>query len=279
MWRWILDQDSGTLNLLLERPRHHRHRIPWLTCRVALIAMVGVNIWIGIPFNLTILYSGLQEIPEELYEAGRWTGRPGGRRSGISPGPSAAVVSVVLMLGVVYTLKVLDIILGLTHGGPANSTQTIATQSYPLSFIEFKFGEGAALCNMLVVISLVFAVLYLRATRRRWTSRERRRLSHSPAPEAGSVPPSPSCCWPSCCSRSTGWSHPCSPPAPPWQRRAARSPSFDGYPTAIADQGGNLVTSMIISLGMSRWAWPSPRPRPMPWPSSVPLDQWACSAS
>jgi ABC-type sugar transport system permease subunit len=36
-----------------------------------------------------------------------------------------------MMLGVIYTLKVIDIILGLTQGGPANATQTIATQSVP----------------------------------------------------------------------------------------------------------------------------------------------------
>jgi multiple sugar transport system permease protein len=70
------------------------------------------------------------------------------------------------VLGVVYTLKVLDIILGLTGGGPANATQTLATQSYMLSFRQFDFGQGAALGNVLIVISLLFAVLYLRANRR-----------------------------------------------------------------------------------------------------------------
>jgi multiple sugar transport system permease protein len=72
----------------------------------------------------------------------------------------------VLVLGVVYTLKVLDIILGLTGGGPANATQTIATQSYHLSFVEFDFGQGAALSNILIVISALFAFIYLRANRR-----------------------------------------------------------------------------------------------------------------
>ena len=72
----------------------------------------------------------------------------------------------VLVLGVVYTIKVLDIILGLTGGGPANATQTLATQSYERSFVDFKFGEGAALSNILIVISLVFAIFYLRVNRR-----------------------------------------------------------------------------------------------------------------
>ncbi len=72
----------------------------------------------------------------------------------------------VLVLGVVYTLKVLDVILGLTNGGPANSTQTISTFSYDMSFRQFDFGQGAALGNILILISLVFAVVYLRINRK-----------------------------------------------------------------------------------------------------------------
>ena len=92
-----------------------------------------------------------------------------------------------LVLGVVYTLKVIDIILGLTGGGPANATQTIATQSYHLSFVEFDFGQGAALGNILIVISLVFAMFYLRASRRASTSegamtRTTDRRDHAAAP-------------------------------------------------------------------------------------------------
>ena len=167
-WRAILEQDSGILNLTLERFGVIDEPIPWLTSPdVALIAIILVNIWLGVPFNLTLLYSGLQDIPDELYEAGSLDGATGRKAFWHITWPNLrAVVSVVLMLGVIYTLKVLDIILGLTQGGPANATQTIATQSYQSSFVEFKFGEGAALSNILILISLVFAIVYLRATRR-----------------------------------------------------------------------------------------------------------------
>ena len=153
---------------MLERFGIIDNPIPWLTSPdVALIAIILVNIWLGVPFNLTLLYSGLQDIPEELYEAGALDGATGWKAFWHITWPNLrAVVSVVLMLGVIYTLKVLDIILGLTQGGPANATQTIATQSYQRSFVEFKFGEGAALSNILILISLVFAIVYLRATRR-----------------------------------------------------------------------------------------------------------------
>jgi multiple sugar transport system permease protein len=168
IWRWILDMDNGALNRILLALHLVDAPPGWLTSTsLALIACVMVNIWIGIPFNTAILYSGLQDIPEELYEAASIDGATGWRAFRHVTWPLLRpVVTVVLVLGVVYTLKVLDIILGLTGGGPANATQTIATQAYRLSFVEFDFGQGAALGNILIVISLAFALLYLRANRR-----------------------------------------------------------------------------------------------------------------
>ena len=162
-WRWMFNQDFGIINSLLGGAD-----IGWLTdTSVSLWAVIIANIWLGIPFNMTILYGGLQEIPEELYEAGALDGATGWRAFRHITWPMLRpVVTVVLVLGVVYTLKVLDVILGLTNGGPANSTQTISTFSYDMSFRQFDFGAGAALGNILIVISLVFAVVYLRLNRR-----------------------------------------------------------------------------------------------------------------
>jgi multiple sugar transport system permease protein len=168
VWRWILDKDNGALNRFLAAIHVTTDHPGWLTSTsLALVAVIMVNIWIGIPFNLTILYGGLQDIPEELYEAASLDGASGWQRFRYVTWPLLRpVVSVVLVLGVVYTIKVLDVILGLTNGGPANASQTIATQSYHLSFQQFDFGQGAALGNILIAISLVFAILYLHANRR-----------------------------------------------------------------------------------------------------------------
>jgi multiple sugar transport system permease protein len=168
VWRWLLDKDNGAINQVLSALHLASDNPGWLTSpSLALIAVIVVNIWIGIPFNMTILYGGLQDIPEDLYEAAALDGATGWTAFRYITWPLLRpVVNVVLVLGVIYTLKVVDIILGLTRGGPANATQTIATQSYHLSFVEFDFGQGAALGNMLIVISLVFAMFYLRASRR-----------------------------------------------------------------------------------------------------------------
>lgn len=168
VWKWILDQDSGILNQTLLFLHVTPTAIPWLSSpNVALISVILVNIWLGIPFNATILYGGLQGIPDELYEAAALDGATGWKAFRYVTWPNLRpVVSVVLVLGVVYTLKVLDIILGLTGGGPANATQTLATNSYQQSFVVFSFGTGAAISNILIVISLLFTVVYLRLNRR-----------------------------------------------------------------------------------------------------------------
>ena len=168
IWKWMLDQDSGVLNQTLLFLHLIPGPVPWLSSPdFALVSVIIVNIWLGIPFNATILYGGLQGIPEELYEAGALDGATGWKAFRHITWPNLRpVVSVVLVLGVVYTLKVLDIILGLTGGGPANATQTLATNSYQQSFVLFSFGTGAAISNILVIVSLIFTFVYLRLNRR-----------------------------------------------------------------------------------------------------------------
>jgi multiple sugar transport system permease protein len=164
VWRWLLDQDSGALNRTLHALHITAGTTPWLaTPHLALVSVVLVNIWVGIPFNMVILYGGLREIPEDLYEAAALDGTgPISRFRYITWPLLRPVTGVVVVLGFVYTVKVIDIILVLTGGGPANGSMTLAVQSYKLSFQNFAFGQGAAMSNALILVSLIFAVLYLR---------------------------------------------------------------------------------------------------------------------
>ena len=77
--------------------------------------------------------------------------------------PRAA--GIVLMLGLVYTIKVFDVIMVVTGGGPADATQTLTTWAYQLSFQDFAFGQGAAAGNILILLASVFGLLYLRSAR------------------------------------------------------------------------------------------------------------------
>jgi multiple sugar transport system permease protein len=125
------------------------------------------NIWIGVPFFTVLLYSALQDVPVELLEAARIDGAgPWQRLFRVKLPIIRPVIEVVLVLGFVFTVKVFDVVIGLTNGGPANSTQLIATWAYNLSFQDFNYGAGAALNTVLLVIALVAAPLYI------WLNRE-----------------------------------------------------------------------------------------------------------
>ncbi|WP_019813015.1 carbohydrate ABC transporter permease, partial [Saccharomonospora saliphila] len=168
VWRWMLDADSGVLNAAFRALGLSEAGVPWLTDPGwALPAVILVNVWIGIPFNLVILHGGLRAIPVSLYEAAELDGAgPWQRFRAVTWPLLRPVTAVVLMLGLVYTIKVFDVIMVVTGGGPAEATQTLTTWSYRLSFDgEFVFGQGAAVGNLLVLVATVFGLLYLRSVR------------------------------------------------------------------------------------------------------------------
>ncbi|MCS7478658.1 sugar ABC transporter permease [Umezawaea endophytica] len=164
VWRWMFDQDHGVLNALL---RLVGAPVPWLTSTTwALPAVIITNIWIGVPFNLVVLHGGLRAIPATLYEAAELDGAGAWQRFRHITWPLLRpVTGIVLMLGLVYTIKVFDVIMVVTGGGPANSTQTLTTWSYALSFRDFAFGQGAAVGNLLILVATGFGLLYLRSLR------------------------------------------------------------------------------------------------------------------
>lgn len=168
IWKWLFNESNGLINQVLSAVHLVPAHFSWLTTPGwAFASLIFVNIWLGIPFNMVILYSGLQTIPQEFYEAAAIDGSSRWQTFLYIIVPMLEpVIGIVLMLGFIYTLKVFDIIYVLTQGGPANDTQTFATWSYNLSFTQQLFGQGAAQANMILLISLVVALFYLRWSRR-----------------------------------------------------------------------------------------------------------------
>ncbi|WP_051735382.1 carbohydrate ABC transporter permease [Streptomyces sp. NRRL B-3229] len=167
-WSWMLNSESGVVNTLLGALGVGP--VNWLTSPSwSLASVIIANIWIGVPFNLVVLHSGLQSIPSSLYEAAALDGANAWQRFWRITFPLLRPVSAItLLLGLVYTLKVFDIIWIMTKGGPADSSTTFATWSYRLGFGNLlpAFGPGAAVGNLLVIAALVFGLIYVRAQRK-----------------------------------------------------------------------------------------------------------------
>ncbi|WP_052848964.1 carbohydrate ABC transporter permease [Streptomyces avicenniae] len=168
VWSWMMNSESGVVNAALEA--FGIGQINWLTSpHWSLVAVIVANIWIGVPFNLVLLYSGLQNIPPELYEAASLDGASTWQQFRRITFPLLRPVSAItVLLGLVYTLKVFDIIWIMTRGGPGTSSTTLSTWSYELGFGSLlpHFGPGAAVGNLLIVIALVFGLIYIRVQKR-----------------------------------------------------------------------------------------------------------------
>lgn len=166
MFKFIFGTDVGILNYLLTSLGLTGTNIDWLTSPgTAMFALVVANVWIGIPFNMILISTGLTTIPAELYEsaaldgAGRWQSFVKITLPLLRP-----TIESVLILGFIYTFKVFDLVFVMTGGGPVNTTQMLSTYSYKLSFSMYQYSKGAAVANVLFVILMLVGMLYLRAT-------------------------------------------------------------------------------------------------------------------
>ncbi len=167
IFKFLFQLEGGAVNQLLMDVGLAQHPIDWLDDpHLALWTILIANIWLGVPFFTLLLYGGLQDVPVEVKEAALMDGAGPWQRLRLVIVPIILpVIEVTLLLGFVFTVKVFDLVIALTGGGPANATQLITTWSYNLSFQEFNFGQGAALNNVLLVLAMICAPLYLLLSR------------------------------------------------------------------------------------------------------------------
>lgn len=167
-WQWMMDADSGIINRLLGL--FGVDPVWWLNADHSLTSVTIANIWLGIPFNLVILYSGLQNIPTQLYEAASMDGASGWRQFWSITFPLLRpVTAITLLLGFVYTLKVVDIIWIMTSG--TGSSQTLATWAYAMAFGKgasaiIRYSQASVVGSILLLIALAMGFVYLFVQRR-----------------------------------------------------------------------------------------------------------------
>jgi multiple sugar transport system permease protein len=163
----LLFSGSGYVNHVLLTLHIIHQPIYWLDSRVSAMAVIIlVSVWAGIPFFALLLYSGLQDVPVDLIEAAALDGAgPPKRFRYVTLPLLRPVIAIVLMLGLIYTVKTFDIVIVLTSGGPGNATQLLSTDAYTQAFTDFSFGPGAAIGNLLLVFCTIVAIIYIRSVR------------------------------------------------------------------------------------------------------------------
>ncbi|MFD7522468.1 carbohydrate ABC transporter permease [Paenibacillus chitinolyticus] len=159
IWLLLFHPTAGMLNYFLSLV--HIQAIPWLTDPAwALISVSLMTVWMNMGFLFIVLSSGMQGVPEEIYESAKIDGS----------GPVRTFLQIVLPLlsptlffalivSVIGAFQAFGQINILTKGGPMDSTNVVVYSIYQEAFVNFRFGTGSAEALILFFIILILTVL------------------------------------------------------------------------------------------------------------------------
>jgi multiple sugar transport system permease protein len=172
---WILifaPGPDGMLNSFLQlvtfdhwQPRDFL-RDPWL----ALPAIMLTSIWQGMGFQMVILLAGLQNIPEELYEAARIDGAGRIQRFWHVTLPQLRNTLIFVMLvTTILAFRLFEQVQIMTQGGPRYATTTVMYEAVQAAFSRQQVAKGAAITVIFFMVVLLVTVLQRRLTRQERT--------------------------------------------------------------------------------------------------------------
>jgi multiple sugar transport system substrate-binding protein len=134
---------------------------------LAMASLIAANTWRGCAFSMILQFAGLQRIPRELHEAADLEGLGAWARFRMVILPMIApVVALNLALVTIQTLNTFDLILPLTGGGPARSTEVISLYMYRSAFYNLEAGRAAAVAVVMLALNLALALAAARALTR-----------------------------------------------------------------------------------------------------------------
>jgi len=125
----------------------------------ALWGPIIANVWWGIPFFAITFLAALQSIPSDIYEAAEIDGAGAFQRfRSITLPFLAPTIAITLLLRAVWIANAADLIVVMTRGGPADSTQIVASYIFTQAFQRLDFGYASAIALVLLVLLLLYAV-------------------------------------------------------------------------------------------------------------------------
>jgi ABC-type sugar transport system permease subunit len=164
IWRWLYDERGGFFNYVLrssgviDQPVKFLQSFDW-----ALPCVIAADFWQVLGFYMIILLTGLQSIPQHLYEAARVDGVPARARFWRITLPLLRPsVFLCIVVGILNSFTSFDLVYVMTNGGPGHATELLITYIYKAGFGQSRFDYAAALT---VVQFLLLVVLTMLANR------------------------------------------------------------------------------------------------------------------
>lgn len=163
-WRQEFHADFGFVNQILTTLG--MQKVNWLSDPTsAFIAVIFVNVWLGIPFYMVMLLGGLQSIPGDYYEAASMDGANAWNRFKSITMPLLRPIMIpAITLDVIWTFNQLNVVYLVTRGGPSESTNILVSALYNAAFGEsatFELGFASAFSIVIFIILFIFAIVWI----------------------------------------------------------------------------------------------------------------------
>ena len=166
-WKWILNSFYGVFNYLLTQLGMIDKYVSWLEePSKAMIWLIIVEAWYQIPLATLIIYSGLQRVPDDLYEAAEMDGANFLQRFRyITLNIIKPEMLITLVITTMFTLREFNKPWILTGGGPGTSTEIFGVSIYKIANRFLKQGYGSALGEILLFIIIILVIIYFKLFR------------------------------------------------------------------------------------------------------------------
>jgi len=163
IWRWMYEPDNGLVTTVLNLLGLGGLSQNWLgDPAVVNLSLMGAVAWWTTGFAFLVFFAGLRNIPTECIEAARI--------EGATPWQVFWKVSfpllwpstiIVLGMSAIDAMRLFDVVWAMTKGGPAYSSEVLATQMYDLAFGRFDMGRAAAVAVYLFIIAGIIIMPYI----------------------------------------------------------------------------------------------------------------------
>lgn len=166
IFKWMLDSRSGIIPKILGQ----LHLVDltgdnsvFLSGFKTLAAVTAMVVWQSVPFVALTLFAGLTQISADLYEAARVDGAgPWRSFTSITMPMLRPIFALVIVLSVIWDLRLFTQVYTFNNGGPDQSSYVLGVYSYFTSIVGLRFGQGAAIAIVLIVMALIGTAYYIR---------------------------------------------------------------------------------------------------------------------
>ncbi len=165
IWRWIYEPNFGFINQLAQTLGSDFTQT-WLSNpKTSLYAIFAANLWAVVGQSMILFLAGLQTVSVDALEAATIDGAGAVKRFIHITIPYMRETFIIVFATLIIAgMKVFDIVMGLTAGGPNNSTEMLSTYMYSQSFRYNNVGMGTTVACIMVLIMLFIIVPYISFT-------------------------------------------------------------------------------------------------------------------